>query len=230
MGGYPDRALQRSREAVTQARDLSHPFTLSLVLNWAVWLCPLRREPQAAATRAEAMMAHSTEQGFAQWAALGRVLQGWALAEQAQAEEGIVDIRQGLIAYQAMGAAVGRPHYLALLAEAYGRTGMVEAGLTALTEALILEAKTRERVYEAELYRLRGELWLARLAEPDPEAEICFQHALGVTRRQHAKSLELRAAMGLSHLWQRQATRIEARQLLAAVYNWFTEGFETVDL
>jgi tetratricopeptide (TPR) repeat protein len=154
MLGYPDRALQRSHEAVTQARDLSHPFTLSLLLNWAAWLLQLRREPQAAATLAEAAMALSTEQGFAQWAAMGRVLRGWALAEQAQAEEGIADIRQGLTAYQATGAAVGRPHYLALLVEAYGRMGLVEAGLTALTEALMLVEKNGERVYQAELYRL----------------------------------------------------------------------------
>jgi hypothetical protein len=96
MLGYPDQALQRSREAVMQAQDLSYPFTLSLVLNWAAWLHQLRREPQAAATQAEAAMALSTEQGFAHWEALGRVLGGWALAEQAQAEAGIVDMCHGL--------------------------------------------------------------------------------------------------------------------------------------
>jgi predicted ATPase len=85
-------------------------------------------------------------------------------------------------------------------------------------------------MYEAELHRLRGELLLARLVEPDPEAEICFQQALDVVRRQHAKTLELRAAMSLSRLWLRQGKRVEARQLLAAVYDWITEGFETADL
>jgi predicted ATPase len=146
-------------------------------------------------------MALSTEQGFAQWTHLGRVLRRWALAEQAQAEEGIVDMCHGLAAFQATGAAVGRPHYLALLAEAYGRIGLVEAGLTALTEALMLVERTSEHVYEAELYRLRGELLLARLAEPDPEAEIRFHQALHVARRQHAKSLEVGAAISLSSLW-----------------------------
>ena len=230
MLGYPDQALQRSREAVAQAQELSHPFTLALVLNWAAWLHQLRREPQAAATQAEAAMALSTAQGFAQWVALGRVLRGWALAEQAQVEAGIVDMRHGLEAYQATGAAVGRPHHLALLAEVYRRMGIVEAGLTSLTEALILVEKTGERVYQAELYRLRGELLLARLVEPNSAAESCFQQALHVARRQCTKSLELRAAMSLSRLWLRQDKRVETQQLLTAVYNWFTEGFETADL
>jgi predicted ATPase len=107
---------------------------------------------------------------------------------------------------------------------------MIEAGLTALTEALMLVEKTGERVYQAELYRLQGELLLARLAAHEPEAESCFQQTLDVARRQHAKSLELRGAMSLSRLWLRQGKRIEARQLLAAVYKWFTEGLETADL
>jgi predicted ATPase len=94
----------------------------------------------------------------------------------------------------------------------------------------MLVEKTRERVYEAELFRFRGELLLARLVEADPEAEICFQQALDMARRQHAKSLELRTAMSLSRLWLRQGKEVEARQLLAAVYNWFTEGFEMADL
>jgi predicted ATPase len=125
---------------------------------------------------------------------------------------------------------VGRPYFLALLAEAYGRGGQVEEGLCALAEALAAVEKTGERFYEAELHRLTGELLLARAAANQAEAEGCLRRALDVARHQQAKSLELRAAMSLSHLWQRQGKRDEARRLLAGIYGWFSEGLDTKDL
>jgi predicted ATPase len=125
---------------------------------------------------------------------------------------------------------VERPYYLALLAEAYEKSGQAEEGLHELAEALALVAKTGECWWEAELHRLTGELLLRYTVPEVPQAEARFQDALAVARRQQAKSLELRAAISLSRLWQRQGKRAEARELLASVYGWFTEGFDTADL
>ena len=157
-------------------------------------------------------------------------MRGWALAESGQGEEGITQIHQGLAAYQATGATANRPYYLSLLAKVSAKMGQLTGGLEALTEALTTVAKSRVRWWEAELYRLRGELLLQHAVAPPREAEACFQQALDIARRQQAKSLELRAAMSLSRLWQRQGKRETAQQLLAEVYGWFTEGFDTADL
>ncbi len=144
-------------------------------------------------------------------------------------------MRQGLAAWQAMGAVYARPHFLALLAEAYGKVGQVEEGLMMLAEALALVDKTGERVPEAELYRVKGELTLAQSSvqglesRVQKEAEECFQKAVDIARRQSAKSWELRAVMSLSRLWQQQGKKEEARQMLAEIYDWFTEGFDTKD-
>ena len=139
-------------------------------------------------------------------------------------------MQQGLAAYRAMGAEVLRPYFLVLLAEAYGKAGQIEAGLTLLAEALAEVATTGEHLYEPELYRLKGELTLALSAEHHADAETCFRQALDMAHRQEAKSLELRAAMSLARLWQHQSKRAEAHQLLAEVYGWFSEGFDTADL
>jgi TOMM system kinase/cyclase fusion protein len=228
--GFPDQARTSIREALTLARKLAHPFSLAFALHWAVTTHQLRREAPAAQEQAEVSMAFSREQGFALWVPGGTVLRGWALSEQGQMEEGIAQIRQGMTAWQATGAELDRPYYLALLAEGYGKAGQAEAGLHILAEALAVMDAIEERYYEAELYRLQGELLLARSAEQHAEAETCFRQALEIARQQQAKSLELRAAMSLSRLWQRQGKRAEPRQLLGDIYGWFTEGFDTADL
>jgi predicted ATPase len=188
------------------------------------------RKELAVREHAEAVMALSAEQGFTHWLPQGMILRGWALAVQGQVEEAVAQMRQGLAAFRATGAEVFRPSFLALLAEAYAKGGQVEEGLSALTEALVVMHKTGERWWEAELHRLKGELLLALPADTQPEVETCFYQALTIARRQQAKSLELRAAMSLARLWQRQGKRQEAHQLLAEVYGWFTEGFDTADL
>jgi TOMM system kinase/cyclase fusion protein len=236
--GYPDQALQRSHEALTLARELAHPFSLGFALYFAALLHQLRREWHLTHERAEAVIALIAEQGFALWGALGTFMRGWALAQRSHepgagrgpAEEGMAQIQQGLAALRAIPAEVFRPYGLALLAEASAKVGQREAGLTLLAEALTLTNDKEERRWDAELYRLKGELLLARAAEHDMEAETCFQQALAVARRQEAKSWELRAAMSLSRLWQQQGKPAEARALLAPVYGWFTEGFDTADL
>jgi predicted ATPase len=230
MLGYPDRALKRSQEALTLAQELAHPHSLGFALYFAAVLPWLRREGQRTQERAEALMALCREHGFAELLALGMILRGWALAAQGQAADGVAQIHQGLAAYQATGAELLRPYFLALLGETYGSIKQTEEGLTTLAEALAAMSHSEQRYYGAELYRLKGELLLARSPAPRAEAEACFRQALDIARRQSAKSLELRAAMSLSRLWQQQGKRDEARQLLAEIYGWFTEGFDTADL
>ena len=228
--GYPDQALKHNAAALSLAHELPHPHTLAHALGFAASFHQFRRETQAVSAQVEAVMALSREQEFAQWLAWGAMLRGWVLVEQGQGAEGMTHMRQGLNAFDDIGAALGRPYWLALLAEASGKVGQAEEGLHALAEALIAIQTTGERRWEAEIYRLQGQLLLALAAEHEDEAEACFQQALDVARRQQSKSLELRTAMSLSRLWQRQGMQVEARQLLEAVYNWFTEGFETTDL
>jgi predicted ATPase len=139
-------------------------------------------------------------------------------------------MHQGLSAWQATGARLAWPGWLLLLAEAYGNAGRVGEGLRVLAEALAAVHKSGERRWEAELYRLKGELLLVLSQEKEAEAEACFRQSLAIARCQQAKSLELRAAISLSRLWQQLDKCKEARELLAPIYGWFTEGFDTADL
>jgi predicted ATPase len=139
-------------------------------------------------------------------------------------------LRQGLAAYWTTGVELERTYWLALLAEAYGTVGQAEEGLCLLREALVVVENSDEQLWEAELYRLQGDLLLHQTVPDAQHAEACFCQALATARRQQAKALELRAAMSLARLWQRQGKHAEARQTLAEVYAWFTEGFDTADL
>jgi predicted ATPase len=236
--GYPDQALQRSYEALTLARELAHPVSLGMAQFFATWVRHFRREWHLTQELTEAVIALGTEQGSAVISAAGTICRGWALAQRSaepgvghgKGEEGMTQMQQGLAAWRATGAAVFQPYGLALLAAASAQVGQIKEGLTLLAEALAVTNDKGERRWEAELYRLQGELLLARSAEHHAEAETCFRQALDIARRQQAKSWELRAAMSLSRLWQHQGQRDAARQLLAEVYSWFTEGFDTADL
>jgi predicted ATPase/class 3 adenylate cyclase len=228
--GYPDQAVQRSQEALTMAHALARPFDLVAALRFSARLHAHRREWQTAQAHAEALLALATEHGFARYVALGAFFQGWARAAQGQGAEGIAQMWQSLDAGRATGTALSIPEVLAQLAEAYGQVGQVKEGMHLLAEALAVVDNTGERYYEAELHRLHGELLLRHAVPEAQAAETCFQQALTVARRQQAKSWELRTAMSLSRLWQRQGKRTEARELLAPVYGWFTEGFDTADL
>jgi predicted ATPase len=228
--GYPDQAIQRSQEALTMVHALASPSSLGQTLQHSIALHIHRRESQTVQTYAETLLALATEHGFVRFAAQGMFCRGWALAAQGQGAEGIAQMRQGLATLRTLGHVIALPRYLAYLAEAYGQVGQVEEGVHLLAEALAMMDTTGERSAEAELHRLHGEL-LLRQAVPDvPQAEACFQQALTMAQRQQAKSWELQAAMSLSRLWQRQGKRAAARELLAPIYGWFTEGFDTADL
>ena len=235
--GYPDQALKRSHDALALAEELSHPLTLAEALGYAAWLHEFRREREAVQERAEALLALASKHGFPYWLTQGTILRSWALADGGQtAEKGVAQMRQGLLAYRTTGAEVARSHYLVLLAKIYGKVKKAEEGLTVLSEALAWSHKNGGWYYEAELHRLKGELLLNAEREMQNaefvhrSAEESFSEAIVISRRQQAKSLELRAAMSLSGLWQRQGKETEARRLLAEIYGWFTEGFDTADL
>jgi predicted ATPase len=231
--GHPSQALKRSEEMRMLVQQQAHPLSVAYALATASSLHQLRREPQATQERAEAAMALSREQGFPYWLGIGTIGRGWALTAQGQAAEGVQQIRQGLSVWRATGADLNRLWVLALLAEACGRAGKAEERLIAVAEALAAVHITANRVCEAELYRLTGEL---RLAQEDirhqakgqghalEDVETYFRHALMAARRQQAKSLELRAAMSLSRLWQRQGKRSDALELLAPIYGWVRRG------
>ena len=180
--------------------------------------------------RIEVAISMATEHGFALVLGVGPIMRGWALVTEGRGEEGIKQISEGLERYRATGAGFQLPHLLTPLVEAYRKIEQPEEGLTALAEARALVEKTGERYYEAELERLKGELLLAQSPDDSAEAEDCFHNALEIARRQQAKSLELRTAMSLTRLWQREGKEGDVSQLLNDVFTWFTEGFDTADL
>jgi predicted ATPase len=227
--GYPDQARQSSHAALTLAQELSHPLSLVYALGSATLLHYYLREAGAVHAQAEVTMALSKEHGFPFWWASGMIRQGWALAAQGQGAAGLAQIHQGLAARRATEEGI-RPQIAGMLAEAHGRAGQVEAGLHVLAEAFTVLEDSGERPYEVELHRLKGELLLQHAVTQPGEAEACLQQALTVARRQQAKSWELRTATSLARLWQQQGKRQEAHDLLAPVYSWFTEGFDTADL
>jgi len=226
--GYPDQAQQRSAEALALAHELAHPYSLARVLGDAAYLHWFCRDWAKLQERAEALRTLAAAHGFAELYARAMYRAGLALVKQGQVAEGLAQFHASLDALQVMQSGDAQALRLTQLAELYGSAGQPETGLDVLAAAMA--ADTEERFDAAERYSIKGEL-LLRLSCPDVhQAENCFQQALTVARRQQAKPLELRATMSLSRLWQRQGKRDEARQLLAPIYNWFTEGLDTADL
>jgi predicted ATPase/DNA-binding winged helix-turn-helix (wHTH) protein len=236
--GYPDRAQQDLDRALRVAHEASHPMSLAAGLAWASILHQLRRESRQALEHAEAFLALARAQGFTAYMAYGSALRGWALAQHGHADEGVRELREAISAAETAGARHGRPYSLSLLAEAHGAAGQIADALSILTEALTRAHETGEGRHEAELHRLKGEFLLqesdahrATIGRPTwAAAEACFQQARSLARRQGARSLELRAAVSLGRLWQRQGKRAEIESLVAPIHGWFTEGFATVDL
>lgn len=228
--GHPDRAVKLDAEAWALVQTLNHPYTHARYLNWSAILHQLRRDVPVVLERAEAAVPVAAKQGLALVLAVAPIMRGWALAMQGRGAEGLALIQQGLEAYRATGAEFQRPHFLALRAEVHGMLGQAAEGLAALDEARAVMEETGERYYEAELYRLEGELLLAQEPPDEDTAEACFGRALEVARRQQARSLELRAATSQARLWRRRGKPEEARLALAEIYASFTEGFEAPDL
>jgi predicted ATPase/pimeloyl-ACP methyl ester carboxylesterase/DNA-binding SARP family transcriptional activator/tRNA A-37 threonylcarbamoyl transferase component Bud32 len=229
--GYPDQAVAKVQNALTLAEELGYKFGLVHAQEQAVYAYQFRREVAAVQKWAAATVALAAEQGFPYRQATATILGGWALAMTGELDEGLTRLQTGLAAYQATGAKIDTPYYLALLAEIYGRREQFDRGLETLNEALALVRNSQAFFYEAEIHRLRGELlWQANGRAAPAEVEASFEQALHLAREQQAKSLELRATMSLARLWQAEGKTAEARQVLATIYDWFSEGFATPDL
>jgi serine/threonine protein kinase/predicted ATPase len=229
--GYPDQAVQKSREAVTLGNGLSQPSSQALALHFAALLHQCRREPRAVLACADLTLAISAEQSLSFWHAGGTVMRGWALAECGSGPEGVAVLRRGLEDWLATESLTYQTYYLGLLAEVLGKEGETKEGLNVLGDALALAERTGERFFQAELHRLQGVLLMQGAGSGGlTHAEACFRKAMAVARRQDARSLELRAAMSLSRLYRQQGRQTEARPLLVETYDWFTEGFDTPDL
>lgn len=228
--GYPERAVQQCDQSLTFAQGLSHPFSLAFALTAKAQVHQLRREANIVQEPAETLLTVSTEIGFPVRAAFGSVFLGWAMVERGEGQAGIARIEEGLAAFQATRVKLTHSWWLGLRAEAYGKIGRLEEGLTVLAEALRAVHDNGEHFYEAELQRLKGTFLLQLSADNQREAETCFQHALTIAQNQGAKAWELRTATSLTLLWQQQGKRQQAHDRLAPIYNWFTEGFDTPDL
>ena len=226
--GYPDQALQMTRDTLHMAQEVSHPLTLAYVMCLSATVHQFRRETAPAQALAESALRLATEQGFGLWMAAAKIVLG-ELAEPGDIAVGIAQTREGLAAYRATGAELWLPFHLTQLAEAYGKVGQADAGLAALDEALSIVERGGEHMWDADLYRVQGDLMLLQGAAASA-VEACFHQALEIARRQGAKSYELRAATSLSRLLHTQGKAAEARTLLSEVYGWFTEGFDTADL
>jgi tetratricopeptide (TPR) repeat protein len=210
---------------LAQAQELAHPITLAQSLTWLAIVHQLRREEQAVLERARDASFLATERKVVFWRGWGISLQGWSLSQQGRGKEGIACMQQGL----ALPMRMNRTYFLALLAQIYGQVGQTEAGLAVLVEALAAVNRTGEHWYEAELVRQYGEL-LSTTGAAVGEVESHFHQALAIARSQGARSLELRAAVSLGRLWQQQGKVQAAHNLVAEIYNWFSEGFDTPDL
>jgi predicted ATPase len=228
--GYPDQALKRCEETVALAHELSHPYSLAVGLYWTAMFHRLRRELQATLEPAQDLIALCIEQGFTLFLAWGTILRGSVIAEREEGQQGITDIQCGLTAHQGTGGALRQPYWLGLLAEAYGKAGNIAGALPVIAEALSVVEKTDERWYEAELYRLKGDLLLMEDASNTGNAARCFHSAISVARARSEKAWELRATTSLARLLAKQGRCDEARTMLADIYGWFTEGFDTADL
>ncbi len=230
MLGYPDRALRRGESALDFAESLANLANLVNTLAFLALVHLLRREPTLALQRAKRAMELSAEQSNPFFLAYGTVLHGWALAIQGQIEDGDAEIDKGIATYRTTGSRTWLPYFLALQAQSCVRRNRLDKGRASLDEAFALADQTEERCWHSELNRTKGELLLAMSSNDHAEAEYCFSQALDIARRQQAKSWELRAAVSLGRLWKQKGKRDEAHDLLAPIYDWFTEGFDTSDL
>jgi class 3 adenylate cyclase/predicted ATPase len=229
--GFPDQAVATAERAVALARELDHPFSLCLALWMSQNVHDFRGDITAALKFTDAYLQIANERGFQAFSPLAILYRGAALVVSGQTEEGIAHLREGLDAARATGAEAFWSGYLPYLATGYALLGRVEESFVLLAEAMAFVESTGFRLLEANLYRFKGELTLMRPgAVSNSEAKSCFRQAIEVARLQNAKSWELRATTSLARLLASEGRRDEARAMLAEIYSWFTEGFDTIDL
>jgi predicted ATPase len=225
--GHADRALACGEAALAAAYELNHTYTLSHVLYLNCWLHQVRGEAHIVRDRASAMLSLTAEHNYPIWLANAKVLHGWAVAATGAAEAGLAQVRDGIADQRSLGLRLHLPCFLGLLAELLTKAGAWSEALAVLGEALAIVGATGERWFEPELHRLKAEALIASAPGDPAGAEASLDRALAVAREQGAKFWELRAAITLVRLWRDQGRRREAGDLLAPVYGWFTEGFDT---
>jgi predicted ATPase len=227
--GYPDQAVESCNEAIKAAEVLSHPHSMAFADGYASTVLGLRREIDASQEIAERQFALCSEYGIADFrtGALGH--QGWVTAMRGH-EDGIAQVEECVSSGRVTGLKVIQPYWLCSLADACGKVGRFERGLDVLAEALTLADEDENRYYEPETYRLKGELLLKQNDSNTEKAGNCFRRAIEIARKQSSKSFELRATTSLARLLAKQDHRDEARAMLADIYGWFSEGFDTADL
>jgi predicted ATPase len=228
--GYPDQAVRTMDETLARARELAHPFSVAQVLLFSAQLGQLRREPHAALEQAEAALALCAEHGLDAYGTWSLLPRGWARAQLGDVAGGIADIRSALEGRLATGTRAVLPRFLASLGEAYGIAGQIDQGLDAVEQAIRTVEENDERLYESEAYRIKGELLLLKRVPDFSGADACFRQAIDIALRQQAKAWELRAATSLGRLLRQRGDAIATRSVLAPVYGFFTEGFDTADL
>jgi predicted ATPase len=226
--GYPDQGLAQSNAAIAEARRLAHAPSFAQSLTFGSRLLSLVGDIVGLDERAEQLVAVTTERRFPFYRALGTISRGWVKVKNGEVAEGISLLRSGSTATRATGAELWMPYYIALLARACEIAGEIEEALTLLDDASQIVERTGECWFDAELNRHKGQL-LLRQGHIDA-AEKLYWKALTIAKEQEAKLWELRAAASLARLRRDQGRHTEARDLLAPVYGWFTEGFETPDL
>jgi len=226
--GFPDQAVARTNAAIAEARRLAYPPTLASTLMLSEIVLSLAGDNEALKEPADELVTVASEQGVPWWGTVGTIYRGWVKAKIGEVTEGISLLRSGLAAYRASGAELWMPHHAALLAKAHDIAGQTEEALSALDDALQIAGRTGERWLEAELHRHKGQL--LRRHGHTAAAEELYRKALSVSDEQEAKLWQLRAATSLARLWGEHGRRGEARELLAPLYGWFTEGFDTADL
>ncbi|RIK24630.1 MAG: hypothetical protein DCC55_41225 [Chloroflexi bacterium] len=227
--GYPDQARLRMDQAVMLGRTEDHFIRFVMTHRFAIMLYHFLRKTELVQTWSEEMIALCTKYSFSHYLAAGMMHQGWLLTMQGESTVGIAQVQQNLTAQMTTGRRIFITYELALLGEAYGMAGQYSEGLAALQEGLTVVEQTGECFWQAELLRLKGALLLAQGASV-PDVESCYQQAVEIARQQNARSLELRTTISLARLWQTLGRWTEAYQMLAPVYGWFTEGFDTADL
>jgi predicted ATPase len=228
--GYPEQALTCCRDGLALAEALAHPFTLGIALWGAGILHQLRREPDALRAVGERMIDYGSEKGLRMIVPFGKVFHGDAVAQHGEFAQGIAQMREGISELRSIGTLYSFSSFFAGLANAFASCGNVDEGLATVEEALAMMQTSGEHFCLPEIHRIKGRLLLAGSVNDGDAAEAAFGVALSVARELQAKLLELRAAMSLARLWRDQAKPQQARELLAPVYGWFTEGFDTLDL
>jgi predicted ATPase len=228
--GYPDAALRDADDALKDAREIGQAATLTHTLGHRPAIYTLCGNFAAAVADTRELVALAEEKGALSWKPWAIMDQGSVLALDGRASDAIEMLSLGIAAFRTTGASIFLPMYLPRLAHAHAELGQFKEAWRCIGEAMTLVETTKEKWCEAEVHRIAGEI-AVMLPEPDAaKAEACFERALSVSRTQQAKSWELRAAMSLARLWLDQGKRQQARELLAPVYGWFTEGFDTLDL